>query len=286
MEFSTIQVQTQWQRLDISTMTGVIMVIGAADSGKSSFSAWLVSELSRHQQRVAWIDTDVGQSTLGIPGTMNLAVVDEPPAALPQLAATFFVGATSPRGHMLPILVGSHALKRRSRQLGAAGIVVDSSGLVAPHHGGVALKQWKIALLRPQVIVAIAHRDELRPILGPLFREPRITVQVLRPAAQVRRRSPEERRERRAFQLRHYFAAARPLTINVSRLPVYAAENVSGQRLLALQDRFGFTAALGVLTARDGPTWQLLTPLGDVRQVASLRVGVVTINPATGEQLD
>lgn len=49
---------------------------GRTDSGKSTFVRWLGGELCRCRVRVGWLDADIGQSTLGLPATMNLAPSD------------------------------------------------------------------------------------------------------------------------------------------------------------------------------------------------------------------
>jgi polynucleotide 5'-hydroxyl-kinase GRC3/NOL9 len=108
-----IDVPPAWERLDLAHLAGTIVVIGATDSGKTTFVRWLVAQLGRHHECVGWLDADVGQSTLGLPTTMNLAVVSQPLAEVPAPDACFFVDNTSPRGHMLPAVVGAHKLQPR-----------------------------------------------------------------------------------------------------------------------------------------------------------------------------
>lgn len=280
-----IQVPSGWERLKPAEMTGTIVVIGPTDSGKSTFVRWLVSQLCRRHERVGWLDADVGQSTLGIPTTMNLAVVSEPPAELPLSDAVFFVGATSPRGHMLPTVVGVHKLQDQARQMGASAIVVDTTGLVAQEAGGGALKHWKIALLSPTAIVAIQRHGELVHILTPLVREPELTVHLLSVANAVKRRSVEERVKRRQQQFRRYFAEVTSLTIDYSRRPVYNLEQAGPRQLVALQDTRGFVIALGVITKMSTHKMTVVTPARDIAQVTSLRIGSLGLNPNTGAEI-
>lgn len=267
-------------------MTGTVIVIGQADSGKSTFVRWLVDQLCRQQRRVGWLDADVGQSTLGVPTTMNLAVLDEPLGErLPRSQATFFVGATSPRGHMLPVIVGTHKLQRQARRMGAEVIVVDTTGLVAQEAGGGALKHWKIALLAPKTIIAIQRYGELAHILTPLVREPRLEVHILPVANAVNRKPIEMRIDRRRQRFRRYFASATQLSIDYTRLPVYGLEQAGPHRLVALQDARGFVIALGIILGMSAREFALLTPARDADRVASLRIGSLRLNPATGEEL-
>lgn len=280
-----IQVSPQWRRLDPADMAGIIVVIGQTDSGKSTFVHWLVNQLCRHHERVGWLDADVGQSTLGVPTTMNLALVDEATTTLPRPEAVFFVGATSPRGHMLPMIVGAHKLQERAQQAGAGAIVVDTTGLVAEEAGGGALKQWKIALLDPTVVVAIQRHGELVHILTPLVRDPKRVVHTLSVADAVNRKSVDERMKRRRQRFRQYFADAAPLTIDYSRRPVYDMQRARPRQLVALQDKEGFAIALGVITEMNTREMAVLTPAHDLARVAGLRIGSLGLNPQTGEEL-
>lgn len=282
---ASIQVPPEWDQLDPAQMAGTIVVIGQTDTGKSTLVRWLVGRLCQYHARVGWLDADVGQSTLGVPTTMNLAVVSEPPAELPSPDVTFFVGATSPRGHMLPAVVGVHRLQDRARQMEAGAIVVDTTGLVAQEIGGGALKHWKIALLQPTTVIAIQRHGELAHILTPLVHAPALTVHILPVADAVNRRTLDERARRRRDQFRRYFADAAPLTVSYSRLPVYDLEQAGRQRLLTLEDRQGFTIELGIITAMNTREMVILTPAREADQIAGLRIGSLRLDPETGEEL-
>jgi len=58
----------------VASLRGTIMVIGASDTGKSTLARYLFQELCRAGLRVAYLDGDVGQSTLGLPTTMTVAL--------------------------------------------------------------------------------------------------------------------------------------------------------------------------------------------------------------------
>lgn len=281
----SIQVPPEWKQLEVDRLAGTIVVIGQTDSGKSTFVHWLVRQLCRRHERVGWLDADVGQSTLGVPTTMNLAVVSEPPTGLPSPDATFFVGATSPRRHMLPTMVGAHKLQERAQQMGAGAIVVDTTGLVTQEAGGGALKHWKIELLEPTTVIAIQRHGELVHILTPLVRNPGLAVHILRVANAVNRKSVEERVQRRRRQFRQHFAGAAPLTLDYARLPVYDLEQAGPHRLLALHDREGFTVALGVILQMGTREMTILTPARTASQVAGLRIGSLGLDPESGEEL-
>ena len=160
-----IDVPVAWQQLDLARPGEIVLVIGAPDVGKSSFAQYLYRRLCREAGRVAFLDGDPGQSTLGPPTTMTLAIGDSFPPQGPHWRN--FVGAVSPRGHMLPLVVGASRLVQAARQAGVETIVYDTCGLVDPAYGGTALKLAKIELLQPVVVCAIQRNRELRVVAGP-----------------------------------------------------------------------------------------------------------------------
>lgn len=284
MSGGPVRIPSAWEALEPERMTGTLLVIGASDRGKSTLVRWLVERLLQRPQKVGWLDGDIGQSTLGVPATMNLAVLERLPEDPPPPQETFFVGATSPRGHMLPTLVGLELLKEHAVKEGAAAVVVDTTGLVVGETGGGALKQWKIELLRPEVVIALQRDGELEHILAPLRRDRRFALHELPVAAGIAARSPEERAGRRRRLFRRYFEKSRPLRIGLEDVPVYGGEICRPGQLLALQDGRGLALALGTVAARGPGCLEVLTPLVELSAVASLRLGSVLLDPATGEE--
>jgi polynucleotide 5'-hydroxyl-kinase GRC3/NOL9 len=148
-----IKVPAGWAALEPERLAGTILVIGATDRGKSTLVRWLTERLFERHHRVGWLDGDIGQSALGVPSTMSLALLDAAPEGLPRPRKSFFVGAVSPRGHMLPLLVGAQRLRQQATAAGVTALVVDTTGLVAAEAGGGALRR-KIELLQPQTVIA------------------------------------------------------------------------------------------------------------------------------------
>lgn len=107
-----IHVPREWEQLKLARLHGLLLVIGATDIGKSTFARYLYQRLCLDARRVAYLDGDPGQSTLGPPATMTLALNQPGQAIFPPQGQTWrsFVGAVSPRGHMLPLLVGASRL--------------------------------------------------------------------------------------------------------------------------------------------------------------------------------
>ena len=279
-----ILVPAAWAALKPECLTGTILVLGATDSGKSTLVRWLAERLLVCHDRVGWLDGDIGQSTLGVPSTMNLVLLDGSPEGLSRPRKSFFVGAISPRGHMLPLLVGAQRLRQQAQAAGATALVVDTTGLVAAEAGGGALKEWKIELLQPQTVIAVQAEGELEHLLAPLRRDPRLTLHVLKPVEAVRRRSPEERAARRARLFRDYFAGAGALRLLLGGMPVYGLEKAVPGQLLSLNDAEGFSVALGIVLSLSGGELEILTPVANLREVAGVRIGDLILDAGTGQE--
>lgn len=255
-----------------------MMIVGASDTGKSTLARYLFQELCRRGLHAGYLDTDVGQSTLGLPTTLTLALAtgrgdDRFP---PQGArVTYFVGATTPRGHMLPTVIGTYRLQQKASTLGAEAIVLDTTGLVDRSQGGKALKQWKIELLAPGVVIGLQRGRELETILWPLRGDGRVRCVELSVSPHVVKRSREVRITRRRERLARYFENAQPRLVELHKMAIYNLERLTGGALLAFQDAEGFALGLGVVEEADhlGGTVIARTPLSNLEGVASVRLG-------------
>lgn len=260
-------------------------MLGAPDSGKSTLARYLYGRLCAAGRRAAFLDGDPGQSTLGPPATLTLALGLPGDPSFPPAGPCWrrFVGATSPRGHMLPLVVGAARLVERAREAGADVIVYDTSGLVDPAQGGVNLKWAKIELLQPAVAIAIRRGQELEPLLVPLRRLLGGRLVELQPAAGVQTRDLATRQAHRAAQFARYFAGARPLVLDLKQLAVLPGPVFAFNQVVALEDAAGFLVALGILRRADLQREEvtLWAPNISPSKVAALRAGDLTLDPAT-----
>jgi len=290
MDSNPLEIPPAWASLDDSILGGTVLVLGASDVGKSTFIRYLYQRLqARPGEVVAVLDGDPGQTSLGPPGTLTLtfdpqaAAMDGPPSRAGQRCWRYCVGSTSPRGHMLTMVVGAARLVQAGREAGAQTILMDTSGLIDPAQGGFALKSAKIDLLQPQALIAIQKEQELEGLLLPLKRARRTQVVRLKPAGAARARSTGERREHRRRQYERHFQRARLLSFDWSKTAVFPFPRFSLQRLVALEDAQGFTLALGIVSAIDRAARQvtLLAAWEDPGAVNALRLTDMLLDPLT-----
>ncbi|MGH7390395.1 MAG: Clp1/GlmU family protein [Candidatus Rokuibacteriota bacterium] len=264
---------------------GVVMVIGESDTGKTTLVTALANAALARGRAVGIIDADPGQSEIGPPTTIGVGRVLAPlggPADA-ELIALEFVGATSPARNVLGAVVGVRRALDRARAARLDRIVVDTSGLVAGGLGRV-LKQAKIDVLDPDLVVCLERAAECQAIVGPYLAgvRPRVLRMGVSPA--VRARSAEERRRHREGRLRAHLASARPAAIDLARvvvrLPggdVVAAPEALAQHggaLAGLENEARQTLGLAVVRGLDpaGTTLHVETTV-DVARVAGVRIG-------------
>jgi polynucleotide 5'-hydroxyl-kinase GRC3/NOL9 len=282
-----VKIPAEWESIDLTGLRGVLMVVGANDTGKSTFASYLLArfqdqELSGH---IAFLDGDPGQARLGPPATLTVS------ARLPADAGfaagegvrRYFIGDTSPRGHFLPMLVGAARLARLAFDDGANLLVYDTSGFIDPQAGALALKQAEVELLQPAIIFALQRERELDGLLIPLRRAGHVRLVLVKPVSEILRRSPDERRRYRQGRFSLYFQKSARQEIDWSRLAVWPAPRFSLNRLVALEDQAGFTLDLGIVVEIDRPHQRitLLTPLASLQGVSSLRLGELALDPQT-----
>jgi polynucleotide 5'-hydroxyl-kinase GRC3/NOL9 len=276
-----------WKQLDLEAIHGVLLVIGATDTGKTTFSRYLFEALKSLGRQVALIDGDPGQSWLGPPTTMTLTPNLGSGSDFQETSPTrrYFIGSTTPQGHMLPVIVGSASLVRSAVDTGVETIVYDTTGLVDPKIGGLALKMAKIDLLRPRRVFAIQRNEELEPLLTPLRRSRRVKLIELQSVPGAKRRDAIERRNHRIRQYRRYFEGARPLTVSWQNLAVFPLPIFRIHRLVAFEDTPGFLVGLGIVIDIDRPLRRvtLLTPLENLEGVDALHLGDILLDPNSFE---
>ncbi|NLE76163.1 MAG: hypothetical protein GX605_05355 [Chloroflexi bacterium] len=109
--------------------------------------------------------------------------------------------------------------------------MIDTGGLVAPAQGGLALKQWKIALLQPDAVVCSGDVGELRPLLEPLRASGAGAVWELPRSKHVQRRDRTYRAARRERLLAAYLAHLSVVTFSCRTTAIFNLADADPGRL-------------------------------------------------------
>jgi polynucleotide 5'-hydroxyl-kinase GRC3/NOL9 len=241
----------------------VILVIGETDTGKTSFTTQLADTLLGQGLSVAVVDADLGQSDIGPPTTVGLGRLRPPVERLAdaEVVGLYFVGSTSPQGHLLPTVLGTRMMTSKALRLGFDRVIVDTSGLVQGEMGRL-LKQHKIDLVDPDLVLCLQRNGECEHILRPYGAVGRPEILRLASSGATRRRSQEERRQHRERSLQTYFQAARPITLDLSQVVLRQPALYVGQPLPARQveDLAALLDDMVLWAERRGSELVLVTP--------------------------
>lgn len=291
----------------------MVVVVGASNSGKTTWVRAAAQESGRRGKiPLAIVDADVGQSTIGPPATVTLGLLREKPgpewsfSALPGHALSF-IGAVSPLGHLLQLLVATKGLADRALRLGAAMVLVDTTGLIE-QGPGFQLKLRKIDLLAPRHLIVLQRGEELEPLLSVLRDRPGLTIHCLEVAPFARVRTPAERARYRADRFASYFAKAQTLPLEAHRLAILSSpighsrlkrdklspllppgmlreEGFTGV-LVGLNDAANETLGVGLFQglSEDAKEIRVLTPMEEASAVRILQMGSIRLN-RSGEEV-
>lgn len=230
----SLHVSPSWPRVSaaVAETGGPVLILGGVDSGKTTFCTWLARELVGRGLRVGLIDADVGQSIVGPPGTIGLAVLQEPFTAPSDLnpTALAFVGAVAPEGRLLEMVLGIQEMMARAEREIAEVTLIDTTGFI---HGAVAraLKSAKIRAIAPRHCVALGGGEALRYLLQGYEQVADLTVHWLPISPGVQARSREARRQARAEAFRTYFEGSKVVELEVGQVLLTGIHCRSGQPL-------------------------------------------------------
>ena len=243
----TYQVNREWRKLanQIVKPQQIVLVIGATDTGKSTFCRFLADYTLAAGRKVACVDADIGQSRIGPPTTVGMKsfAPDEKTEAsadahqpIPEPAfdrrnhpslgkdkqirtenrvvfdgtaeRLYFVGDVSSSGHFLEILTGIRLMVDSARQTDADFVVIDTTGYIHDPPA-VVLKQHKIELIRPNHLVCIGRSAELAQITACYAQQEWLDIHYLLPHRNVRSKSSSVRSRYRKDQFDAYFSESK-----------------------------------------------------------------------------
>jgi polynucleotide 5'-kinase involved in rRNA processing len=194
----------------------------------------------------------------------------------------YFVGFTSPMGHMLRVLTGAAGLTEKAK-LGADAIIYDTTGFINPEHGGAYLKLAKIELLRPKVVVAIQQQKEMNFLIKPLQKSDRAHVISLQASSATRQRDMETRQAYRISRFAQYFADSVLVDIFWPHYAIFPGPFFQVEQILAFEDSEGFAVGLGIIENVNINSKHLIikTPLESLENVNAIRLGDLAVEPGS-----
>lgn len=212
------QTNCDWERIaqNVVSPQQTVLIIGATDVGKSTFSRFLIERGVARGLRVGFVDADVGQSQIGPPTTIGLKIFSSDTSTETHTAssvddgepdALYFVGWISPSQHELQCVTGTQLMVDAARQAGAEFIVIDTTGYI-DRVSAIILKQQKIELIQPDHIVCLRRSRELDAIVTCFDELDSIQIHRLAPHENVTSKSSVYRRKHRESCFERYFADA------------------------------------------------------------------------------
>ncbi|NWG11658.1 hypothetical protein HXY33_07965 [Candidatus Bathyarchaeota archaeon] len=196
---------------EIQSKPVVALVLGTADSGKTSFCTYMINKLINKKKKAAILDGDLGQSDIGPPCTVAYALVTKPLTDLFNLEAknAFFVGITSPSTAIDKVIEGLTTLKKEVLNNNPDYVIINTDGWTE----GEEATNYKIRLvkeLNPETIFCLHQKDELTTVLDSLKDFKVIMVEF---PSTIKQRSREKRRSLRELGYIKYLRNAKVQSI-------------------------------------------------------------------------
>jgi polynucleotide 5'-hydroxyl-kinase GRC3/NOL9 len=261
----------------------LIYVLGPTDSGKTTFCRFLHENLT-DKFCTAYIDGDPGQSVIGPPTTLGLEFY----AGIGQgerRVCLYFVGSTSPLGHLLQTLSGLKKLTEKAIHLGAIRVILDSSGFVL----GKPAREFQfqaVDLLKPDHVVCLEYTEELEDLLMNFRKNPGIKIHRVPISSAVPIKTHLERKQYRENRFKIYFQDSKPQELCWEEIgfhgmiPDFSHLKTLCHRLIALCDWENFVVTLGIVRSvvLNRKRLQFFSPNYDQSRVASVQFGSIYLS--------
>jgi len=263
-----------------------IMIIGGSDTGKTTLIEALSSFLSR-KYRTGIVDADIGQSHIGLPTTIGWGYgkAEFPGWEAIRVEDFYFTGTLSPPGNLLQVLTGTKLITEKAMAK-CEKIIIDTTGLISGP-GGRVLKQYKIDLVKPDLVLAIEKVKELTWIIKPFESQARPLIYRVRTPEAVGSKSIHMRIEFRHERFRRYFHDIDSINFNYHEIPVRFTRDIirfnyseMKDRLLSFRDKENKDFAIGVVDGIDIPNGKLHVIIpGAFKETILTRTSTVLIGP-------
>ncbi|MDR2699205.1 MAG: hypothetical protein LBC12_00020 [Nitrososphaerota archaeon] len=197
----------------------VVMVMGKADLGKSSFSTYIVNNLVNGKTKVAILDGDLDQSDIGPPCTIAYDYTIKRVTELCELGMSnaFFVGVTSPVQAVARTVEGLATVHGEIMQKsGVDYVIVNTDGWIEGENA-VNYKLQLVNQLKPDLVVGIQMQEELMPLFSGIST---VSTCCVESSKGVSGRSPEKRAKMRELSYAKYLKDAKVRSLFASYMEI------------------------------------------------------------------
>ncbi|KAH7532604.1 protein CLP1 homolog isoform X1 [Ziziphus jujuba] len=192
-----------------------VIVVGPTDSGKSTLSRMLLSWAAKQGWKPTFVDLDIGQGSITIPGCIAATPIEmpiDPVEGIPlEIPLVYFYGHTTPSNNvdLYKVLVKelSQMLERQfagNAESRAAGMVINTMGWI--EGVGYELLLHAIDTFNANVVLVLGQ-EKLWSMLKDVLRnkQPNVDVVKLQRSGGVVSRNAKFRQKARSHRIREYF---------------------------------------------------------------------------------
>jgi polynucleotide 5'-hydroxyl-kinase GRC3/NOL9 len=255
---------------------GTVVLLGSMDSGKTTFARALLAGAVERGIPAAYLDTDVGRTTVGPPTCIGLKHVLEAKHLTDDEVARadglYFVGWVSAQFHLLPLVAGTAKLMDVARRAGAELVVVDTSSLISGVYGQI-LKYHKLEVTRADYVIGFERGEELEPLLGIARRFTPARVEAYPVHPDARPTTAWERAAERQARFAAYFSGS----LHRWRVkPTVFLPSLAGL-LVGMEDGKGSCVGIGYLELAEDGGLRMISAVSEGAR--ALRLGSTRITP-------
>ena len=281
----TVTADPVWNDLfrHIQEASGPIMIIGDTDTGKSTLIRYIIYKFLATGTSISLVDSDVGQSSLGLPGSVCCQVFrtekDYNDFVYDKIC---YIGTVNPSKNIKSSIQCTTLLTNFCREETDI-ILIDTTGLITGNYGN-ALKIGKIRSIRPSHIVALQHNDELEHILSQIEKS---AIHRLPVSPFVKKRTRDNRVHYRNKKLYDYFLKGQLFEILLDAItsvwfyngkPFHPTESRFPEKTLIGLNDGDETHALGIVTDMNNKFLTFITSIKSLKRINRVVFGDILID--------
>ncbi|KAF5735519.1 hypothetical protein HS088_TW15G01026 [Tripterygium wilfordii] len=191
-----------------------VIVVGPTDSGKSTLSKMLLSWAAKQGWKPTYVDLDIGQGSITIPGSIAATPIEmpiDPVEGIPlEMPLVYFYGHTTPSQNvdLYKVLVKELAQVLERQMTGntesrAGGMVINTMGWI--EGVGYELLLHAIDAFNANVVLVLGQEKLFSMMRDVLKNKPNVDVVKLQKSGGVVSRNAKVRQKTRSYRIREYF---------------------------------------------------------------------------------